>query len=199
MMKSFRELPDGYTKYFAIDLQKEKKTMILVNLLSLLIAVVMIVPACFSVPISISLGTEAELRNLLTKLTVLLVMDVGYLFLHELTHGAAMKICGTEKIKYGFTGLYAYAGSEEYYDKSAYLFIALAPVVLFFVLLAVVNALVPLSWFWVIYLIQVINVSGSVGDLYVTFKLLRKPKDLLVKDAGVSMTVYVQESLADRQ
>ena len=26
-----------------------------------------------------------------------------------------MKLCGTKKIKYGFTGLYAFAGSDDYY------------------------------------------------------------------------------------
>ena len=109
------------------------------------------------------------------------------MFLHELIHGIAMKICGTKKVSYGFTGIYAYAGSTDYYGKATYIFIALAPVAVFLILLTIVNFFVPLSWFWTIYLIQVVNVSGAAGDIYVTCKLLRMPKNILIKDAGVSM------------
>ena len=110
--------------------------------------------------------------------------------LHEIVHGIAMKMCGTKKVRYGFTGLYAYAGSDDYYDKKAYIFIALAPVVFWGVVLLIINLLVPIGWFWVVYFIQIINLSGAAGDLFVTAKFLRLPNDVLVKDYGVSMTVY---------
>jgi len=101
-----------------------------------------------------------------------------------------MKICGTKKIKYGFTGMYAYAGSDDYYGKKAYIFIALAPVVLWGIVIAIINCFVPLDWFWGIYFLQIFNISGAAGDFFVTIKFLRFPKDILVKDKGVSMTVY---------
>lgn len=74
--------------------------------------------------------------------------------------------------------------------KKAYIFIALAPVVLWGIVLAVINAFVPEAWFWVVYLLQVINLSGAAGDLFVTVKFSRFPKDILVRDYGVGMTVY---------
>ena len=86
--------------------------------------------------------------------------------------------------------MYAYAGSEDYYSRGAYIFIALAPVVLFLAVFAVANLLVPLSWFWTIYLLQIINVSGAAGDIYVTCRFLRMPKDILIKDVGTSMEAY---------
>ena len=88
------------------------------------------------------------------RFAVLLVLLVVYMILHELVHGIAMKMCGTKKIKYGFTGMYAFAGSDDYYGKKPYIFIALAPVVLWGVVLAVVNPFVPAEWFWLVYLIQ---------------------------------------------
>ena len=78
-------------------------------------------------------------------------------------------------------------------DKKAYIFIALAPVVLWGVVLAVINCFVPTKWFWVVYLIQIANISGAAGDLFVTIKFSRFPKDILVKDYGVGMTVYSKE------
>lgn len=110
--------------------------------------------------------------------------------LHEVVHGIVMKLCGTKKIKYGFNGLYAYAGSDDYYDKKSYIIIALAPIVLFGIILGIINALVPKEWFWVVYFIQLENISGAAGDLYVTFKFLKLPNDILVKDSGLGMSVF---------
>lgn len=189
-MKSFSELPHGYTEYFTLDLQNNKKKMLFVNLLAALIAIVMVVSMHFYIPISTFFHAGNDITMFLLRAILLLAMIIVYMFLHEFIHGVAMKICGTKKVYYGFTGIYAYAGSKEYYDKAAYIFIALAPVVTFLVMLAIVNLLVPLSWFWTIYFIQVVNVSGAAGDIYVTCKFLRMPKDMLIKDAGVSMIVY---------
>ena len=93
----------------------------------------------------------------------LFVLIFGYLILHELVHGITMKACGTKKVRYGFTGLYCYAGSEDYYGKKSYLIIALAPVVLFFFLLIPINLIVPREWFWVVYFLQIGNLSGAAG------------------------------------
>ena len=101
-----------------------------------------------------------------------------------------MKLCGTKRVKYGYTGLYAFAGSEDYYDKAAYIFIALAPVVLWGVVLLVLQFFVPTSWFWVVYCVQLTNLSGAAGDYFVSIRFSRLPKDILVRDYGVGMNVY---------
>jgi hypothetical protein len=92
---------------------------------------------------------------------------------------------------YGFTGLYAYAGSDVYFSKRHYLRIALAPLVIWGILLAVLNALVPAGWFWVVYLIQIINISGAAGDLYVCVRFSKLPADILIQDTGVEMRVFL--------
>ena len=192
-MKAVQNLPEGYEEIYSVNLQKDKKTALMVNLLACLIAVVMVVPACFLVPISSLFDMRAGLGSFSIKMLLIFVLMVAYLTLHELTHGVAMKICGTQKIKYGFTGLYAFAGSNDYYGKKAYTFIALVPVVLWGMILAIVNILVPAAWFWVIYIIQVCNISGAAGDLFVTVRFSRFPEDILVKDSGVGMTVYARK------
>lgn len=201
-MKAVALLPEGYSEYYSLDLQKNKKIAFWVNFAAVLIGVLMCVPvAVFFVPITNLLDfnllfneevtlTVSASSEILLKMGVLLVGMIGYMVLHELVHGVAMKICGTNKVKYGFTGLYAFAGSDDFYNKSAYIFIALAPVVLWGVVLGVVNFFVPVGWFWVVYIIQIVNISGAAGDFFVTLKFSRFPKDILVKDAGVSVTVY---------
>ena len=46
---------------------------------------------------------------------------------------------------------------------------------------------------WVIYFIQISNVSGAVGDLFVSFRFSKMPHDIRIKDTGVSMTVYSKQ------
>ena len=192
-MKAVKELPVGYKKIFSVNLQKDKKIATIINVGAILIAVLMAVPMNFYIPISTLFDFTQGVKNYFTRFIVLMVSMIAYLILHEAVHGIAMKICGTKKVKYGFTGLYAYAGSDDFYDKKSYIFIALAPVVLWGIVLAVVNCFVSQNWFWVVYLIQISNISGAAGDIYVTAKFSKMPSDILVTDCGVGMTVYSAE------
>ncbi len=189
-MRAVESLPAGYREIYSVNLQKNKKIAIVLNVIALIIAAVMIVPMNAFVPISSLFSIESGLMNYFIRFFVFIVSMIGYMCLHELIHGITMKAFGTKQVKYGFTGLYAFAGSEDYYDKKSYIIIALAPVVVFLFVLAVINVLVPLEWFWVVYFLQILNISGAAGDLFVTFKFSQMPKDILVQDSGVGMTVY---------
>ena len=198
-MKAISHLPAGYRQIDSIDLQKDKKAALTVNALALLIGAAIILGANLFVPItSLFTGSDSltvgeyllDGAAVALRFLVLGVSIFAYLFLHELVHGIVMKALGTKKVRYGFTGLYAFAGSDDYYDKSGYLTVALAPILTFGVLFAAILPLVPQGWFWVVYLLQVINLSGAAGDLFVTVRFARLPKDIAVRDCGVSMTVY---------
>ena len=188
-MKAVEELPEGYKEYYSIDLQKNKKASLLENALALVIAVLLIVPMHIVIPISIFHADKGYIIRLFSLVLLLVV----YMILHELVHGIAMKSCGTKKVKYGFTGLYAFAGSNDYYDKKSYIYIALAPIVLLGIFIAIINLIVSDEWFWVVYFIQITNLSGAAGDLFVNVKFSRFPNDILIKDDGVGMTVFSKE------
>ncbi|MBQ3005815.1 MAG: DUF3267 domain-containing protein [Clostridia bacterium] len=192
-MKSFNSLPEGYSEIYSVDLKKNKKLSLFVNAAALIIAVGMVIPMHFYVPITTIIDMEKGLGAYCIRFASLLVLMVLYIVLHEVVHGISMKICGTKKIKYGFTGVYAFAGSDDYYDKKSYIFIALAPIVLWGIVLAVVNFFVPVEWFWVVYFLQIVNISGAAGDLFVTVKFSRLPSDILVQDYGVGMKVYSKQ------
>ena len=182
-------LPEGYREIADIDLQKNKKLMLLVNGLALAIAAVMVIPALFLVPLWKTIDYSQPLLVLI-KMGVLLLSLLAYIVLHELVHGVCMKGITKQKPRYGFTGMYAFAASDAYFGKTAYLFVALAPVVLWGAVLAIMTPLVPASWFWVVYFVQIQNISGAAGDIYVTCRMIRMPKDILVLDSGVGMKVY---------
>ena len=192
-MRAYTELPPGYREVDSIDLQKDKKLALLVNGLALLIVLAMAIPMHFVVPVTDLFDMSQGYGSYFLRFGVLLGAIIVYMVLHELVHGITMKMCGTKKVKYGFTGLYAYAGSEDYYDRKSYITIALAPIVVLGAVLLVLNFLVPTQWFWVVYWIQIYNISGAAGDLYVTCRFSRLPADILVQDYGVGMTVYSAE------
>ena len=193
-MKSYQTLPEGYREIYALDMHEDKKLAVWVNLLSLAIAAVFAVPMLFVVPWWATFDVTDGMTGYWIKLAAMLGLTLVYLVLHELVHGIAMRICGTKKIRYGVKGVYAFAASDDYYRKKHYIFIALAPVVLWGIVLAIVTPFVPTSWFWVVYFVQLMNLSGAAGDLYVTVKFSRMPRDILIRDSGVGMVVYAKET-----
>lgn len=193
-MKALTALPAGYREVCRIDLQKDKKLALLVNGAALLIGAAMIVPMHFRVSIAALFDLSDGFLPYLLRFLCLILGLTLYIVLHELVHAAAMRLSGTRKVNFGFTGLYAFAGSADYYDRPHYILIALAPIVVWGIVLGVLCAAVPPAWFWVVYFIQVTNISGAAGDLYVTYRMAKLPPDLLVQDSGVSMAVYAPQT-----
>jgi len=191
-VKTTMTLPENYRESFTIDLQKNKKLMLLVNGVALLIGVILALIGHRIVPIGTLFSMEEGMVPYLVRFGVLIVGSILYIVLHEFVHGIFIKrYCGV-KARYGFTGMYAFAGSDAYFNKHDYLIIALAPVVVWGIVLAVLQPFAMGSWFWVVYIIQISNLSGAAGDLYVTWRLY-KMENILVRDYGTSMKVYLPE------
>ena len=187
--RAVSSLPEGYRAAMQVDLMANKKQALLVNALALVIAAVMGVGMHFFVPFDLFDYSQGLGLSLLRAGALLLGL-IAYIPLHELVHGITMKHYGCRKVDYGFTGMYAFAGSREYFPKGCYLVIALSPIVVWGAVLLGLNFLVPRSFFWVVYFIQITNVSGAAGDLYVSWLFRTLPKDILIQDTGVSMTVF---------
>lgn len=185
------ELPEGYKEILKVDLQQDKKKMILLNGGALVIAVLLFLLGIRVVPLGFSISAaNGGLLRVLGGALLLFVLMALYMVGHELIHGVCIRRYTGVKAKYGFTGAYAFAGSDAYFTKRQYIIVALAPVVAFGVVFLLCNLLLPERWFWVVYFLQIINLSGAVGDYYVTFLMGRLPADVLVKDSGVAMAMY---------
>ena len=186
-MNSYIDLPDGYREILHIDLQNDKKLMLIVNALAFVVMILMMVAVAFFVPITQFLNFG------MWQVLAFFGGEILYMVLHELVHGIAMRHYSTAKVRYGFTGMYAFAASDAYYCRKHYIIIALAPIVVWGIVLGILNFIVPISWFYVVYLIQAGNISGAAGDLYVTWRFSKLPEDILIRDTGVAMTVFSRE------
>ena len=176
-------LPEHYRLIKAVDLMESR----MMAFLSLALTAAM-------VALGFVLGPKDERTvigfHMLAYLALLLLAIVAYMLLHELIHGVAMQAFSGKKPVYGFNGAAAFAGSDALFTKRQYAVVALLPLLLLGTLLAVLNALLYPALFWFFYILQILNVSGSCGDLYVVLYLLGMPPDTLVTDAGTCMRFY---------
>lgn len=189
-MKAYQKLPDGYREILQINLQSDKEKAKKLNLGGAIVMIIVLVAGQFIVPIREFFDMDS-LPRYLVRLGSVLLAYLFYMVLHELTHAAVMKAVGGIKVIFGFTGLYAFAGSrDDYFDKISYRCIALAPLVVWGIIFTILSLNVPREWFWVVWFLQAGNIGGAAGDVYVTAALWHMPSSILVKDTGVDMTVY---------
>lgn len=189
-MKAVATLPEGYSAIHSVDLKKDKKIHSLIILTYFILAIVSGIAMHLWIPIQTFFSMEDGLGNYVFRSIGFLILYALYRRAHELMHGVAMKMCGTKRVEYSFAFQNAFTTSSDYYDKRAYSFIALTPVVFLGSILAIISILVPIDWFWVISLVQLMNIAGAAGDLFVTVHLARFSKDILIREYGTSVTVY---------
>jgi len=186
-MKQF-EIPNGYELYKKIDLAKDTKVAILVNAISLLIAFVV---GVIGVVIIVSQNLLLNINISPVDVILLFGAIILYITLHEAIHGICFKIFSGKWGNFGYKFLYFYAGSKAFYKKREYLIIGLAPIVLFGIIFLLLNIFLPPSKFIFFYILQIINLSGGAGDLYIAILMKKLPKDAIFRDHGISIEIYL--------
>ena len=186
-MKSTWTLPEGYGQKYLIDLKDNKRQFWIVNGLS--IGIMLLLLAVFFQLLWFSF-LELHFDGLPLQLGVMALGMLAYIPLHELVHGVCIRRFSGKKATYGFTLVYAYAGSQCYFNKGDYLVIAAAPVVFWGVVFLLLLFLLPVNWRWVAYVWELFNLSGAAGDFYVFWRLGKESDAILCQDTGVKMAVF---------
>lgn len=209
MSEAVSPLPEGYVERASIDLKKDYKFLLWMQLWGLLALVVSIVgfwqlvvrtrPGSaeafwilrtqpeggfsFSIPAPVFLG--------------LLLSTVLVVILHEAVHGLFFWLFTRRKPRFGFKIYYAYAASPPgvYLTRRAYFVVGASPLILLSLAGALLLPLVPLWALPTLYFFLVGNASGSIGDIMVLIWLLRLPAASLVEDHGDAMIAYSPASV----
>ena len=190
-----RALPRGYRYAGTMDFMRNRAQMKAVVILSLALV---IVPALLGLLVA---PVGPSWRLMLDHWWSWLALGaalIAYIPLHELTHGIVMFALSGVPPKYGLKLPYAYAGSTVWFDRKSHVVTALAPVVVWGIALQVAIALLPGEWFWPIWIVQISNLSGSAGDLYTAWALIRMEGDLLIQDTGVHMRIVKKIQTEDK-
>lgn len=196
-MKIIKEMPKDYKRITTLSLQKDKKASTLVNIISIIIGIAMLIPMHIVNPITSVINLSEGMEGIMTEIIALVIAMTVYIIIREAIHALFMKILGCKKIKFMFTGLYAFAATDELIPMNAFTLIALAPVIILGIILLVCCILIPLPVLWLVYILLVVNVSGVVGDVYNVIKLSKLPKDILIHDNGLSMNIYSKEDYVE--
>ena len=178
-------LERGYKEILKIDLQGNKKESLIVNSLAVILMVITVIIGNLIHKFDL-FNISESIGDVIKVIVLFLVLSIVYVVGHELVHAAVMEQFGAKGNCFGYTGIYAYAGNKETaFAKMPYIAVALAPLILWGTFFGILAAIVPYKYFWLVWLMQMQNIGGAAGDLYVTYKMTRM-KD----DTGVNMTVY---------
>ena len=189
----FWQLPEHYYLHHDLRLAEDRHSLIV--LLVLQTAAVVLTFAAGLLVCPLKSAFEMGPARTIMGLGFMCIGLIVYIVAHEWVHGMAIRFITGRQADFGFElkkGM-AYAGCDAYLGKKAYLIIALAPLLFWGAVLFTLAHEAPDSWFWYIYGIQIMNVSGSVGDLYVTYLTLKAPEGTVVRDFGTSMMFYSPE------
>ena len=181
-----KTLPSGYHFAGTMDFTRNRKQILSVLKLALTL---LLVPLAIGLIVS---PPRPSWRGFIEHWPIwaaALGMQLLYIPLHELTHGAAMFALSGVKPRFGLTLPYAWCGSDVWFDRKSHIVTALAPVLLWGIIFQILIAVLPPLWFWPLWLAQLSNLSGSAGDIYCVWRLARMDGDLLIQDTGTRMRI----------
>lgn len=179
------ELPITYKLSHKINLKNDKKISLLIQVIFILIALVMV-----GLAIVLDFPIKSEMKTI-TKIIMTMGLVIIYMALHELTHGIFMQILSKKKPNYAFRFPYLTTGSLSYFNKTSFFMIALAPVIIWGIILLIAVLFVPNTLFLSLYVVLGLNFAGSAGDYAQIYHLSKLPNDVLLQDDGHETKVFI--------
>lgn len=173
---------------YSINTKNDKKLRLYITIASVVTVVVMAAIGLKIVPIKALYDVDSLAKFSWRAVTVVLGM-AACLAAHEGIHILMLRKFHGYSTEAGFDKAYPYIGCKDYFEKKNYLFIIFAPVAIIFVILLLLLLIVPDSWFWVVYIIFILNISGSVGDFYCAYKILKEKGNIKIKDDGKTVEI----------
>ena len=181
-------LPAGYQLQGTMDLKKDKKINLAIQAAFILIVLLMIgLARWFGFPAKGSWSTG---------ITILATVLAGlfYMAVHELTHGFFMKALSGVKPVYFARFPFLCTGSTAYFNKGSFILVALAPVVLWGLVLITLLLLLPPDFFLSIYIVTGLNFAGAAGDYFQTYKIAELPPMTLIQDDGKVTSIFTKNA-----
>jgi hypothetical protein len=196
MITSTQTLPDGYVQSGEINLKKDKRLAIVLNILAFLIFIfIFYLLSLFGA--MLRTGTTNISGSISAGAMILLIgLTVFILIVHELIHGFFFWIFSRSKPVFALRPLYAYAGAPDwYFPKRQYAITALGPLVIIGVLGLLLMLLAPVSWLLTIAFLVALNTSGAIGDIFVFIRLLKCSPTSFANDTGDVVTFFERPEL----
>jgi len=191
MNTSTQTLPDGYVQSGEINLKKDKRLAILLNIGALII----FIPMFYLLSRFIAL-VRPDITNFSVTITIGKVFGaiglvVLVLIIHEIIHGLFFWIFSHGRPVFALRPLYAYAGAPTwFFPKRQYAITALGPLIIIGAVGLLLLLLAPINWMPMIALLVALNTGGAIGDVFVFFRLLKCSPTSFANDTGEVVTFF---------
>lgn len=196
-------LPEGYTLVRHVDAKRDKKTIIIYSLLSI-VPLLIILPILMMCAFAGDNGEIQSGENFLAAMLVGCLVYILYIILHELTHGITYKYYIGQKLTFGLSLTVAFCGVPDIYvRKKASIAALLMPFSVFSVIFL---CLTVGLWFVSPYYgviagaVFALHLGGCVGDLHWTLMYITKYKhcNTLMRDTGPEQWLYIPAADAEK-
>ncbi len=186
-------------KIFSISLERDFKLMLRLQAAALLL----LLPSAYLFYLPVSGAYSSPLTLFLNpvgmpyRILDWLLIAAGIFFvmlLHELVHAGMFKLFAPKhnSVIIGFGGGFAYAGAPNIlYPRRQYVAIGLAPFLVISLLSIPLLIYLPEGTAAVVFTAAAFNASGSAGDFYITYRVLRTPIGTYIRDKGTEFIAYI--------
>ncbi|MDH5505635.1 MAG: DUF3267 domain-containing protein [Anaerolineae bacterium] len=194
-MQPTQTLPEDFKEDFAFDLSKNIPAQVVLNFAAL--ALVFTFGRGFVQLFGVlrpefvfgGIGSLLQGFNLIAIIPTLFLMMLA----HEAVHGIGFWGFTRSRPAFGLKLGYAYAAAPDWYvPRNQFVIVGLAPLVVLSVLGCVLAPWLLLAAMPALLVFLAMNAGGSVGDMFVVWKVAAYPPSALVNDRGESFTIYVE-------
>jgi len=195
MNTSTKMLPEGYVQSGEINLKKNKRLAITLNIVAFFVGIL-----SFFLLSSFAALVRPSLMNTSGNITagvwaVMLGLVVLLMTIHESIHGFFFWVFTRSRPVFAFRLFYAYAGAPDWYIPTRqFIIVALAPLVIIGAVGILLMLLVPESWVLFIAFMVALNTGGSAGDILVFARLFKLSPTCLANDTGDVICFYENQS-----
>ena len=191
MNTSTKTLPEGYVQSGEINLKKNKRLALKLNIAGLFVSVLsFFLLSSFAALARPSLmGTSGTMTA--GVIVVIVGLTVTLLTIHEAVHGFFFWAFTRSRPVFALHLFYAYAGAPDWYIPARqYAVSALGPLVIIDAVGLLLMLLVPLGWVLAPVYMMAMNTGGSMGDLLILNRVFKLSPTSLVNDTGDVVTFY---------
>ncbi|MCD4673372.1 MAG: DUF3267 domain-containing protein [Anaerolineaceae bacterium] len=198
MITSTKMLPEGYVLSGEINLKKNKRLAITLNIAAFFVFVL-----SFYLLSSFTALVRPNLMNISGSITaggaaVVVGLVIMLFTIHELIHGVFFWVFTRSKPVFALRLFYAYAGAPDWYIPTRqFMIVALGPLVIIGAAGLLLILLAPIRWIMFIIFFVAMNTGGAAGDLFVFARLFKLPPTSLMNDTGDIVTFYERQSTID--
>lgn len=136
---------------------------------------------------------EKGFGSYLLLATALLAGLFVYQLLHQLTHALLLRLISCAPVLYAWRRTQLFVGSGAYFSRAGVLTALLAPMLLWSAAAVLGSSFADGRCFWLLWLGLIVNLGGSMNDLYFALRVCGQPKNALYQYRGFAVHVFTEE------